>query len=82
MDATNWENARSAYVDKFVRIGQKASGVFSSKELVHGFISKIEGEPTYSANDPMVTIAWDDGNYTFAILSIYLADGVKLDHID
>ena len=78
-DETNWGNARSEYVKKFVQIGQKTSGVFPSGELVHGFISKIEGEPTYMADDPMINMTWDDGNYTIALLSVYLADGVRID---
>ena len=41
---TNWGNARSEYVKKFVRIGQKVTGVPPSEDLGHGFRSKIEGE--------------------------------------
>ena len=76
---TNWGNARSEYIKKFVRVGQKTSGVPPSEDLGHGFISKIEGEPTYRDNDPMITMTWDDGNYTFALLSTYLNDGVRID---
>ena len=82
-DETNWDNARSQYVKEFVHIGQKVSKIFPVSGLVHGSILRVNNtccQPTHKSNDPMVDIAWDDNGSSFAVWSVHLADGVKLDH--
>lgn len=82
-DDTNWDDALSAYVEKYVCTGQKVSRVLPVSGLIHGFISKVDNtcyQPTHKANDPMVDIAWDDSSSSIAVWSVHLADGVKLIH--
>ena len=80
-NATNWDNALSAYVEKLVCTGQKVSTVLPVSGLVRGFILRVDNtcyQPTHKANDPMVNIAWDDNRSSFAVWSVHLADGVKI----
>jgi len=77
---TNWNNALSAYVELFIRVGQKVSIVLPVSGFVRGYISKIDAtcyQPTHSINDPMVSIDWDDNSSSFAVWSVHVNDGVK-----